>query len=170
MAKLNLPNVNLRIIRRTRPSIQEGTLFAFQVPDGRYGRGMVLRKNSPHDGSAPMPAADLLVFFDALYEDLFLSSEGISGCSALFPPVWTNRMGWSRGYFVAIGEAEIPEPFLPENSCFYDIGRKRHFDGYGRATSKKPLCGTWALFSYRWIDDQISDALGYARVPTEEAQ
>jgi hypothetical protein len=28
-------------------------------------------------------------------------------------------------------------------------------------------CGEWALASYRWIDDHVSDALGISRAPEE---
>jgi hypothetical protein len=87
----------------------------------------------------------------------------------LLPPVSINRMPWTKGYFEKIREAALrPEDRLPLH-CFRRWPGD-YLDGEGNLLPG-PIepCGDWGLSSYRWLDDQISDALGIPRVPEEQS-
>jgi transposase len=52
--------------------------------------------------------------------------------------------------------------------CFWDAARSRYVDEQLNPLPRElQPCGDWGLSSYRWLDDQISDALGISRVPED---
>ncbi len=83
----------------------------------------------------------------------------------LLPPLMINRLPWSRGYFETIGNLPLgDEDALPRHTFRRFTGQ--YFDEYNNQLSQpnEPV-GEYGLQSYLTIDDAISDALGYPRIP-----
>jgi len=84
----------------------------------------------------------------------------------LLPPVFINRMPWTRGYFETVTSGALQQGDLLDQHCFWDAARSRYVDeNLNVLPGERQPCGDWALSSYRWLDDQVSDALGIPRVP-----
>jgi hypothetical protein len=134
------------------------------LPTGMYLFGRVILAAPPRE-LAPMPGANLIYIYAFQSKSKAPDEPHLRPNNLLIPPLWTNCLGWTKGFFETISSGVLqPTALLPQH-CF-----RRHdgvyLDETGRRLPKpvKP-CGEWGLVSYRWIDDHISDALGIPRVP-----
>lgn len=84
----------------------------------------------------------------------------------MLPPVFINKMPWTKGYFENVDCVDIAEKDILSRYCFWDGGREIYVDENRNEFPREfQPCGDWGLSGYRWLDDQISDALGIPRVP-----
>jgi hypothetical protein len=83
----------------------------------------------------------------------------------LLPPLATNRLPWSRGYFETVESRPLKASDVLPVHCFRSF-TGRYFDESGNPIDipVEPV-GEFALQSYRSIDDLVSDALGIERAP-----
>jgi hypothetical protein len=83
----------------------------------------------------------------------------------LVAPLLTNRLPWSRGYFDTVWSGDLSAEDVVLQHCFRD-SRGWEFDDHGNRLDRsvEPI-GTYALDSFRTIDDAVCDALGIARAP-----
>lgn len=156
---------NLVRMKGTRRRPESGDVFCMHLPSGEFLFGIVRLANPPRE-NAPMPCAYLIYIYDwrslAPTPDYFkLLPE-----SLLIPPLWTNQMPWTKGYFQHIENRPIPIGAVPRHSCFRVSTGKFVNENGARIERPDSLCGEWGLVSYRWIDDRISDALGIERLPS----
>ncbi len=114
-----------------------------------------------------MPAAILIY----VYRRCFVSREppdrSLLSCNDLLvPPMMTNRLPWSRGYFETVGYWPLDTDDVLPQHCFFSPVRGRYFD---EAVNELPgpvePVGDYGLHSYRSIDDAVSEALGFPRAP-----
>ena len=112
-----------------------------------------------------MPAAYLIHIYAWQSETKRPDYRHLTPDGLLIPPVWTNRLGWTKGYFQMIENLALGPDALLKQHCFRrDDGI--YLDEIGRRLPhRSEPCGEWALVSYRWIDDHVSDALNIPRVP-----
>ena len=162
------PKTNLQIIKPSRRRPRGGDFFRMVLPDWveLYGRVGGADLEPPR---APIVNAYLIYVYK---EDAFQSEEfGTAHASPgqlLLPPVFINRLPWWHGYFETIANHDLKESDLLTQHCFWSAARRSYVD-----EKRNPLpaavepCGAWGLCSYRWLDDQLSDALGIPRVPVE---
>lgn len=83
-------------------------------------------------------------------------------------PRYTNRLGWSRGYFENVDSRPLSSDDLLEQHCF-----RRHtgqyFDEKGQQLpGPVEPCGDWVLSSFLRIDDLVSEAIGIPLAPSED--
>jgi len=163
---------NLRVLQKSRAVPQRGDLFVMQLPDSRYLFGRVILADVPQD-RAPMPGANLIYIYDRPSVTMDLESADLRPARLLIPPQWTNRLPWTKGYFKTVGKRDIGTLDVLQQHCFFRAPLSPtkpgdFVDETGKRLDRKSdPCGEWALFSYRWIDDHVSDAMGIARVPEE---
>jgi hypothetical protein len=157
---------NLQVLKRTRRMPAQGDVFAMQLPSDDYLFGRVIGADLTDSHRAPMPGSNLIYVYRERSGSKLPDPSTLSPDQLLLPPVFTNRMPWTKGYFETLeSHALMPRDLLPQH-CFWDAARSQYVDEQSRVLSRESQpCGDWALFSYRWLDDQISDAVGIARVP-----
>jgi Immunity protein 26 len=111
-----------------------------------------------------MPLSNLIY----IYKDVSIVKkpelDSLKPDRLLLPPIFTNRKAWTIGYFETVDNRPVgPSDMLPQH-CFHDFtGQYLDLEGQPLPGPVEP-CGDWVLSSYRWIDDHISDALGFPRV------
>ena len=156
---------NLQIIKRSRHMPARGDIFVMQLPTGMYLFGRVIIADAPRE-IGPMPGANLLYIYSWQSNTKLPKYGLLKPNNLLIPPVWTNRLGWTRGCFQAIENRPLEVDDLLYQHCFRDSFRGIYVD---EASRKLPFrvepCGEWGGVSYRWIDDHISDAVGIPQVP-----
>jgi hypothetical protein len=156
---------NLQQIKRSRHVPARGDIFVMQLPTGKYLFGRVMLAEPPRE-LAPTPSANLIYVYSWQSATKSPDYQQLTIDRLLLPPIWTNRLGWTRGVFQAVDNQPLRQHDLLPQHCFCDPVRGIYLDETGR---KLPFrvepCGEWGLVSYRWIDDQISDAVGIPRVP-----
>jgi hypothetical protein len=157
---------NLKILKPSRQAPKEGDVFVMLPPDGKYLFGRVISTRAKAGPS--MPNAILIYIFRTRSKEKNPPSPAdLVPSNLLLPPVMTNRLPWSRGYFESLSTEPIAAGQALPRHCFRSMGGA-YYDESSRILAR-PLdpCGDWGLHSYRTIDDQVSDSLGIARVPDD---
>lgn len=156
---------NLRLLARSRHPPTRGDVFVMQLPSRKHLFGRVVLANPPRE-SAPGPSTNLVYIYSWQSEAKEPDYRNLLPDKLLLPPVWTNNLGWSKGVFQTVENRSLGEHDLLRQHCFRDSFRGTFLDETGRRLPfRVEPCGEWGLVSYRWIDDHISDALGFPRVP-----
>jgi len=157
------PPTNLRVLRPSRHRPVAGDVFALQVPDRSYLFGRVILVEPDR---APMPLSYLIYVYDHRGSDKAFDIRQLRPDRLLIPPVWINRMPWAKGYFETLANLPIDKGDLLEQHCFVRWTGELLDETGATLPQRVEPCGDWALSSYRWLDDRISDALSIPRAPS----
>jgi Immunity protein 26 len=135
-----------------------------QIPSAEYLFGRVILADPPR-GQAPMPCAYLIYVYRHRGLTKTVEWSSLRADDLLLPPVWINRMPWTKGFFEHQHNAPLEPGDLLNPHCFHRWTGD-YVDERGRKLSG-PVepCGDWALSSYRWLDDHVSEALGIPQAP-----
>jgi hypothetical protein len=156
---------NLQPFRRSRHVPARGDTFVMQLPSRQYLFGRVILAEPPEE-SAPGPSTNLVYIYTCQSSTKTPDYRQLTADRLLLPPIWTNRLGWTRGIFQTIDNQPLRKHDFLAQHCFRDSFRAIYLDERGRKLpSRVEPRGEWGLVSYRWIDDHVSDALGIPRVP-----
>ncbi len=155
---------NLKRMKGTRTKPAEGDVFAMLLPDEEYVFGRVI--GADLDGPrAPMPGSYLIYVYDVRSPSTSVDLALLTPDRLLIPPQYINRMPWTKGYFVKVGEAALQSTDLLARYRFWDPARGYCVDDNGERVDVHEAYGVFGLISYRMLDDLVSDALGIPRVP-----
>jgi hypothetical protein len=152
----------MRVLKPSRKRLRPGDVFVLQ-PDEQYLFGRVIKTGVIGGG---FPNCILIYIYNArsASKEIPLGS-GLLPNRLLVPPITTNRLPWSRGYFELIARVPLEPSEVLEQHCFRSSGGKYYDEaGHQLAGPVEPV-GVWGVHSYRTIDDAVSDALGIPRVP-----
>ena len=161
---------NLRSLKPSRKSPRPGDIFAMLPPDGKYLFGRVIATDAAVFAIAPLVLIYIFQARDTMAnvpEPQYLVPSGL-----LVPPIMTNRMAWSRGYFQTLVNREVLADEVLDTHCFLGppkFGQECYYDEHSNLLpGPVPPVGEWGLHSFRSIDNLVSDALGIARAPQWE--
>jgi len=161
------PKTNLVKAKGTRRHPENGDIFYMRLPTGNYLFGRVRFAEASRE-KAPMPGATLIYIYSWQSPTPQPDYTMLRRDRLLIPPLWTNRMSWTKGYFQHVENRAGDDRIIFGPSCFHDKFRDRYVNEHGnRVSGRAEPCGSWALVSYRGIDDRVSDAVGIVRVPME---
>ncbi|KAA1423154.1 hypothetical protein F0U47_20305 [Nocardioides antri] len=159
--------MNLRVLTPSRKAPQAGDVFAFQLPDLTYRFGRVIRTDATWTLAQGADGAVLIYIYRTQSREMAVPDrDELRRDHLLVPPMMTNRLPWSRGYFQTVGNVPLDEHDLLPRHCFLSAARGRYFDDYGQplAGPIEPV-GDYGLHSFRTIDAAVSDALLIPRTP-----
>ena len=164
---MSLVQTNMRVLSPSRKKNGAGSVFALQMLDGLFSFGRLVNT----DVNAGMgPGAQLIYVFEYRSEskDLPHRSE-LRSERLLLPPLMTNRLPWSRGYFETIAELPFEDGEILKQHCFRDSVFDRYRDEQGNELPGpvQPI-GSYGLDSFRTIDDAVSRALGIPLAPEDQ--
>jgi hypothetical protein len=159
---MTTPPTNLEILQPSRRRLLPGDIFVFRVAGHPYHFGRVIK---PRIDLVGMPAT-LIYLYRAASEDPIVV-PALHCNELLVPPLFTNRLPWSRGYFVTVSNAALTRWDTLPSHVFRDP-EGTFVDEYGRPTRdpNRPV-ELFALHSVRTIDDRISEALGIPLAPCD---
>ena len=153
------PETNLQILAPSRKAPKTGEIFICHPA----GRGYFFGRVVATDARITTMANCNLIYVFTVESEAKTPPERLSAMQLLVPPLITNRLPWSRGYFETVAHRHFePGERLPVH-CFKEPGREppRYWDEYNHELpERREPCGIHALKSYRTIDDAISNALG----------
>lgn len=154
-------NMNAMLLRRSRHRPAVGDVFALSILGTRWVIGRVIRTDACFMGESP-----LLYFYQHKARPEQVRTP--IAPELLIAPVVTNRLGWVRGFYVHLFNAPLqPSEILlrhvfgippAENAPVTEF-----VDEYNVPTGPPDPgqhLGWAALWSYRAIDDMLSNALG----------
>ncbi|WP_460853404.1 Imm26 family immunity protein [Nocardioides montaniterrae] len=152
------PQTNLRVLKASRKKPEPGDIFALQPARDLFLFGQVVLA----DFYGPMPNTYLIY----VYDHKSASSEPDLGKLVperlLVAPLFINRIPWTKGLFENVTRRELDGHVL-QHHRFRDWNGQV-VDEHGEVSvARRGLVGQYALSSYRWLDDHVSDALGIRR-------
>lgn len=158
--------MNLAVLKKSRRKLKAGDIFVMLPLDGLYLYGRVMSTDARAGWS--MPGANLIYVYRPRTRQKLPVPELLRE-HLLVPPMMTNNLPWSKGYFEFIESREIRAKDRLDQHCFKD-SRGRYFDEQCKALAQavEPI-GQWGLHSYRTIDDEVSKALGIPLVSGPES-
>jgi hypothetical protein len=156
---------NLQLLRPSRRRLAPGDVFTMRLLDDSYIFGRIIKADLGHD-EAPMPGSNLVYIYNhrsPLKEPAF---GALRPDRLLIPPQFTNRIGWSRGYFETVAHRTLePADRLPQH-CFWRVPQQRYVDLDGTPLDgPTEPCGIWGLGNYRIIEDEVCQALNIPLAP-----
>lgn len=156
---------NLEVLKPTRKAPQRGDVFIMHLAGRGYLLGRVIRTDAR---IGPMVNCVLIYIFNEETPTRPQAiRENLPSSRLLVPPMLTNRLPWSKGYFETIGNRRVQSGEELPRHVFRRHINGRLYDESGaevEAAHNVPV-GEFGLQSYRTIDDAISDALAIPRVP-----
>lgn len=155
---------NIRFIAKSRKVQRPGDVFVMLLPNERYLFGRVIATDAQ---LFAMTKVVLVYIFKTQQVGKQLSDrDELQTDRLLIPPVFTNRLGWSRGFFETIDNLPFLDGERLEQHSFLHPLHDRHYDEYSKPVSNpvEPI-GMFAVGNYRTIDEHISDALGFEPAP-----
>ncbi len=167
MASRQRPVTNLAVLAKAkRPRPRPGDIFALRLMDLPYMFGRVVSRSAR---IGPMTDVIMCYVYNAQAATQTPPRSELRPDRLLLPPILTNDLPWTKGYFNVVETDELrPDELLPVH-CFFDRLRNRFVDEQGtQLDSRREPCGRFALQSYRTIDDDLSDALGIPRAPEDD--
>jgi hypothetical protein len=153
---------NIRVLLPSRRTPRLGDIFAMMISDDTYLFGRVVSTSAT---IGPMHDVILIYIYRIKSrESTPPQPNELRMDNLLLPPLMTNRLPWSRGYFMRVGNGPAGDAGLLTRHCFFSATRDRYYDEFGEELPGPiPPVGEWGLESYRTIDDKVSDALGLGR-------
>lgn len=155
---------NLQVLSPSRKKPKAGDVFVLQLPDGRFLFGRVISTEAMAGPS--MGGAILIYVYRERSEAKVLPDRGeLRPDRLLVSPIMTNQQPWTKGYFETIENLPLDGDDVLDQHCF------RRWDGryFDEALNELPgpvePVGDYGVHSFRTIDDEISDALGFDRAP-----
>jgi len=157
---------NLRVLRPSRKKPVTGDIFAMGLPDGTHIFGRVIEADILESTRAPMPGSYLIYVYRYRTPGKQPDFAGLTPDGLLLPPVFINKMPWTKGYFETVDHLDLKPSDRLRQHCFWRASQGIFVDeNRNRLPREVQPCGEWGLASYRLLDDLISDALGIPRVP-----
>ena len=159
-------NTNLVFMSKSRPTLQAGDVCEFRLLDGpfRFGRVII-----PDVKDSPLSGMNLVYIYTATSDDRDAPPLAEMTLDRLLVgPLFVNRQGWLRCYFLNVAHTEIGPHDQLDNYCFEStiLDHHRYFDLHGqRIPERFEPCGEWGACSHRTVDDIVSEALGLPLAP-----
>lgn len=155
----------------SRRKVSPGDVFAIKIPAG-YLLGRVIAtdvKSSAWDE----PHLHLLYIYAGVRESVSgIHPSNFRPPKLLIPPVITNKLAWSRGYYETVAHIPLEPADLLERHIFREPARnpdqQRFWDEHARPVDEieirdMSLVGIQALQSYLTTENRVSLALGLGR-------
>lgn len=151
--------MNLTVLKKSRRTPEVGDIFVLKPAGGKffyYGRVISTDANPLGVGGA------FLIYIYRCHAADKLPVPDLSSGQLLVPPMMTNKLPWSKGYFEFAESRPLTSADKLPRHVFRDT-RGWFFDESGNRLSGPAggeAVGQWGLHSFRTIDDEVSKALG----------
>lgn len=159
---------NIRVLNPSRRRLQTGDIFTIGLPHDTFMHGRVIAVDLPRE-RAPMPGANLIYIYAAKSDSKQPHLESLTPEALLVPPLFINRLPWSRGYFETVAHQPLREDDMLSAHYFWSASRAKYVDEHGNVLDfvPAPPVGDWGLHSFRTVDDLVSAAVGIAPAPDD---
>jgi hypothetical protein len=153
--------MNMRVLKRSRKTLKSGDVFVLQMRASEYIYGRVISTSA----RVGFFENCIMIYIYRCFSETRDVVPSLKRHGLLLPPMMTNRLPWSRGYFETVANGPLTKDEVLRQHCFEDI-RGRYFDELGNQLPRRSEpCTLLSLHSFRTIDDAVSKALGIPLAP-----
>ena len=154
---------NFRKLKISRKWPEPGDIFCLLMIDGLYLFGRVINIALEREGPG---YNDVLIYiYDERSSEKSPPMEALVPSRLLIPPVFTNRRGWTMGFWETVASQPLTRFDMLRQHCFRRFDDVFFDEAGNRLFQRHEPCGDWAIKSYRAIDDLVSEALGIPLAP-----
>lgn len=147
----------LEVLKPSRKKPQVGDVFVFR-PQGRdYYFGRVIRTDARIVSFQNCILIYLYSVSTALPSQDRIPSLALD--KLLLPPIIINRLPWSRGYFMTIGNSCLEKADVLETHCFKRNNGKYYDADSNELPAPVEPVGQFGLWSYALVGDVVEDVL-----------
>lgn len=157
--------MNMVVLKKSRKKQKSGDVFVLQMKgDDKYYFGRIVSLKAKIGGFDNV----ILIYIYNAFSKSKDEMPRMDKDNLLVPPIGTNRLPWTRGYFETIRSAPIEDNDVLDTHCFFDYLTKKYYNDQGKQLPRRiELCGEYGLHSFRTIDDAVSEVLG---IPLSEEE
>jgi hypothetical protein len=153
----------LRVLNASRKTPRPGDIFALSPAEDLYLFGRVISGDAR---VGRIPATLIYIYSTRQSAMRPIPMDQLTPDGLLIPPILTNRLPWSRGYFQVVASMPLREGDRLADHRFRDV-RGWLFDEFGEPRPPTDtFVGSYGLDSFRTIDDAVSDAMSLPRART----
>ncbi|WP_349408980.1 immunity 26/phosphotriesterase HocA family protein [Pseudalkalibacillus sp. SCS-8] len=143
-------------MKPSRKKLKDGNIFVLQPKKGLYMFGKVIRANLNMENDIGMNGGTIVHIYKGVYSNYkeipYLSSENL-----LLPPQIIINNGWTRGFFMNVGNSEVTNKDIPESYGFYHDFWNKSYDIEGNELEEKPkVCGSLSISNYMVIQAMLN--------------
>jgi hypothetical protein len=159
---VNAENLNLEVLQKSRKKLAPGDIFVLKPKGFAFYFGKVIFI----DANCGFGLGALLIYIYNATSKTKSDVPRLSKDNLLFPPIFINRLPWSRGYFETVEHCDLNTDDYFAVHSFRKPHDKNLYDERGNMLGKEhPPVGFYGLASYRTIDDRMSKRLGIPLAP-----
>ncbi|BEV13083.1 immunity 26/phosphotriesterase HocA family protein (plasmid) [Asticcacaulis sp. DW145] len=129
---------NMMPIKKSNKSICAGDVFVLNIKDCGYILGLVIKANIDFP-NAPMHGSNLIYIYNQFVPDFNFSGPIPSPDKLLIPPVWINKMPWTKGLFANIGKSDLTVDKVLKQHCFYSVARRTFVNEKCNSKAGRPM-------------------------------
>ena len=158
---------NLVVLQKSRKKLRPGDIFVqkFSILD-KYIWGRVISTTAD---AGPFGLKNLIYIYHVLTTDIDDIPE-LKKNNLLIPPLLTNRLGWSRGYYKTIANMPLTQDDVYQPHCFHFFSMNQYRDENAMVMDKPcPPVGSWAMTGYIAIEAEICRTLNLPFDPSDHA-
>jgi hypothetical protein len=149
---------NMCVLKPSRVKLKQGNIFTLSICS-KYYFGRIISREALAGWS--MPRAILIYIFCGESQEMTTPDRSVMRLdNLLIPPVMTNTLPWSRGYFQTLRVEPLGDKDILPRHCFRSSNGKYYDEFANEIDGPVEPCGDWGLHSFKSIDDSVSDALG----------
>jgi hypothetical protein len=149
--------MNLHVLKKSRHQPEVGDVFALKLE----GTGFLFGRVVSIDANPLGVGGGILIYIYRANSSCKTSVPTLDRNCLVIPPVITNKLPWSRGYFEHMQARPLTPGDVLSQHRFWDPLRGVYRNEQGNVVpDPAEQCSTWGLHSFRTIDDELSKALG----------
>ena len=155
-------DLNLEKLKSSRIKTKPGDIFVFRPKGHDYYFGRTISVDAQ---IRAFKDCVLIYLYNVHSKDKSIIPD-LNKTNLLVPPIITNYLPWSRGYFETVGNKTLSKDDILQPNCFYSKIFNAYYDEYGNKLDKayEPV-SIYGLAGYKGIDVEISHALGLKIAP-----
>ena len=150
--------VRMRVLKKSREKPVAGDIFTYQMPDGLFRFGRVIRTGCP---IASWPDVILAYFYRAASDSPAMVPL-LSKRELLIAPIGIGAGGWRRGYFQTVRREPLRGEDCLEVHCFEEAwcSPPRYWTENGeRLAERREPCQVWGVFNPATLESMLTEAL-----------
>jgi hypothetical protein len=153
----NSMNPALEILKASRKKPQAGDIFVLKPTGYDFYFGRVIRTDAR---IVSFENCILIYVYNVASSEPNLEHlHKLKTDSLLLPPVIINRLPWSRGYFMTVGNQPLQQTDVLEVHCFKRFNGRYYDDESNELSAPIEPIGEFGLASYSTVGEEVHEAL-----------
>jgi len=161
LKQLNVKEYQLRLIKRTKPILQDGDVFVLSPRENLFFYGKILKANIMHvNNDIFIQGKNVAFIFKSRTDKPTIENYKPDYLELLIGPFIVDISYWNKGLFYNVGNVDISDYEQELDYGFYSLGKMEYLKEDGTKLGKKPqILGTYGIITISGVASQIEREL-----------